>query len=238
MLSCTGRHTTGRSSAGRSTSSRRLPAGALVAGGQAMPLSPSPLLALVATALLGSTTLLLACGGKITSTDSSTRSAQASSEGEQDSSQRAAGGQSPGADRDCRYVSGGGSGGVADGVASCLVSSTFACSAGDARERSIACECSTKVGSNGVWGGGSCTCGDLTFAFDCDNACRIGAAEYQKCGLPTPPPDPGGHEGGSTSSTSGWAPGSSTSSSGGSSGSSSGGSSSGGSSGSSSSSSG
>lgn len=141
--------------------------------------------------------LAVACGGKeATPTTTSSQTSAQRGEGEEAQDDGAKTGQTGGDPApSCVHTNSGGSSGGGSGTIACTTWDEYTCTSGDA---TITCDCTGKVG--GAWEPGSCTCGALTFAFDCKDACRIGPAEYAKCGLPAPPPSPPSGESSSSSS--------------------------------------
>jgi hypothetical protein len=74
----------------------------------------------------------------------------------------------------CTLNGGGGSGSSSTGgPPTCQSQQVYDCPGGST---SILCTC------NGT-AQGSCTCGSLTFAFDCSNQCSIGKAQLKACGI-------------------------------------------------------
>ncbi len=152
--------------------------------------------------VLGPSLLLSAwaCGGKeVTSKQSSSSTAGSAADASAEKATRGddapAAASDAGPAPDCVHSNQSGSGGGGNGSYSCTTTHEYTCTSG---EKSITCDC---TGQNGGWSPGTCSCNGITFAFDCANACTVGAAEFAKCGLPEPPPDP--PSGGGSSSSSG-----------------------------------
>lgn len=170
---------------------------------------------LAAFAPIAVSVALLACNGKVVTTDDSGSTSSKQRAGEEKTekatstpSSSTAGTTKPAPPEPaCSYeYQSSSSSGDPPLVYSCESKDNYTC---NGAPQDITCSCS---GSQGKWSVGSCSCNGKTFEFDCNDGCSPGAAEYAKCNLPLP--DDYGSTGSGTSSTSSSS-GSTSSSSGG-----------------------
>src|SRR5262245_58641793 len=137
--------------------------------------------------LLGATLLALAavaCSGAVTAPDeqrgsmTSQQQTKKNKDEQPASSSTSSGSTAPACAYSHASSSGGGDG---TGKFFCESAHNYTCATGD---ETLSCSCSSQ---NGVWAQGSCSCNGLTFAFDCNDGCSPGPAEFAKCNLPEPP---------------------------------------------------